>query len=111
MKEKNYQTLREALNRLPEYASPTDGWDRLHRNLTPTLSERLPSYQPPAEVWNALSQNLHQEATVARPSPKLAWRRNPIVRLTGMVAGFLLLLLAGTAIWNSVDQGPKVKYA
>ena len=111
MKEKNYQSLRDALDRLPEYAGPEDGWDKLQQDLTPSLAERLPSYQPPAGVWNALSHNLHQEATVARNRPRLAWRKNPIVRLTGMVAGFLLLLLAGVLAWDSVDQGSKVKYA
>ncbi len=64
MQEKNRDTLRRALDRLPEYEPPAGLWHRLdggldHPTPAPGL-DRLPGYAPPPQVWNQLSRSLDQ---------------------------------------------------
>ncbi|MEL7159488.1 MAG: hypothetical protein AAFN92_01915 [Bacteroidota bacterium] len=112
MTEKNKHTLRDALGRLPEHDAPAGNWDRIGEALNPSLGERLPSYRPPADVWNALNQDLEAAATApAATVRRLPGHRPAWTRFAALAAGFLLLFLAGTALWHTVNDGPKITYA
>ena len=102
MNERNYERLREALDRLPTYNPPTDNWAEIAQQLTPPLSERLPSYAPPPAVWNAVSQELDA-------APRGRMRNLPLSRIFGMAAAVLLLVISGVFLLNQ-DRGPRVSY-
>ena len=101
MKERNYERLREALDRLPTYNSPTDNWAEIAQQLTPPLTERLPSYAPPPAVWNAVSQELDA-------APRGRVRSLPFSRILA-IAATVLLLTTGVFLING-EQGPTVSY-
>ncbi len=109
MKEKNYDRLRAALDRLPEYDPPARSWPEIERGLEregesvrEPLSSRLPTYVPPTTVWNAVNEGLDAQKRVVR-------RRLPR-RLLAAAAAVALLLFAAVGIsrWTS---GPRVTYA
>ena len=112
MKEKNYDRLRRALDRLPEHDPAPRAWDAVRAGLDRSaagaaepLGGRLPTYAPPAGVWNALSKDLD-----AAP------RRTGVHRLLGsrklgaVAAAVAFVLLAGAGVLL-YDAGPRVSYA
>lgn len=108
MKEKNYRTLRSALDRLPDYTPGVKAWDgiagRLDRAATQSaagLGERLPTYAPPPGVWNALSQELDA-------APRA--RRLPGRWMAAAAAAAAVLVMAG-GIYLGYDGGPEITYA
>ena len=101
MNERNYDRLRQALDRLPIYSPPEDNWAAISRALDPPLGERLPTYAPPPEVWNAVSKGLDTAPRVRRLPPR---------RLLAIAAAVLLLLSAGMFLLR-YDPGPSVSYA
>lgn len=114
MKEKNYDRLRQALDRLPDYAPGPEAWngvagglDRAAATARQPLADRLPTYAPPTDVWNNLSKELdgrrtHGAATV---------RRLPRRRMLAVAAAVALLLSLGTGAILTHDPGPEVSYA
>ena len=103
MNERNYDRLREALDRLPTYNSPAgDNWAEIARRLSPPLKEQLPTYAPPPAVWNAVSKELDA-------APQARMRRLPIGRVLGIAATVLLLVVFGLFFVNR-EQGPTVSY-
>ncbi|NJC26604.1 hypothetical protein [Neolewinella antarctica] len=114
MKEKNKNTLREAISRLPAHDPSSATWEAIEHDLKPSLAERLPSYQPPVSVWNGLSEQLETEARSRVPGglgkeQSTRTRRLPY-RWLAVAASVLVLLFAGYGI-SSRDEGPKVTYA
>ncbi|MEM6769478.1 MAG: hypothetical protein AAF597_02740 [Bacteroidota bacterium] len=105
MKEHNYQTLRDALDRLPEYGADAGAWEGIARAMEPELADQLPSYRPPAEVWNGLSQQLDTAAQPAAIPVRRLWPR-----IAAVAATLLLLVSIGFGI-SSIDHGPTVSYA
>lgn len=93
MREKNYTTLREALDRLPSYEAPPLGSSRL-------TTEHLPTYAPPPAVWNKVNEGLARRPSV---------RRLPRRVLLGIAASLLVLVVAAFAMLY--DAGPRISYA
>ena len=107
MKERNHQTLSDALARLPQHQAPESVWDTLEAALetdallTRTLPQ-LPVHTPPALVWDQLETALEQDA---RPQSAKRFRLLPLhyaaaAALALLVAAvwFLLPTLPGTAL-------------
>lgn len=107
MKEKNYRTLRDALDQLPDYGAAAGSWGEIERAMTPGLGEQLPSYRPPAEVWNGLSQELD---AAAQPAAK-GKVRSMWPRFAAVAAALLLLVSVGLGLNRSIDRGPRISYA
>lgn len=107
MKEKNYQTLRDALDQLPEYGADAGAWEGIERAMTPGLGEQLPAYRPPAEVWNGLSQQLDAAAQPAAPTKV----RRMWPRIAAVAATMALLISVGFGLSRGIDRGPEVSYA
>lgn len=107
MKEHNYSTLRDALDRLPDYGADAGAWGRIVTAMSPPLRDRLPAYRPPAAVWNQLSQQL--DAAPGGTPLRAARRRWPRLAVAATVA----LLLGGGAFFlrQSLGGGPQVSYA
>ncbi len=106
MKEKNYHTLRDALNQLPEYGAPAGAWEGVEKAMRPGLGEQLPAYRPPAEVWNGLSQQLDAAAEPAATKVRRLWPR-----IAAVAAGLALLLSIGLGLGSGIDRGPDISYA
>lgn len=102
MKEKHYDRLREALDRLPDYPAPQGCWWVIDERLGPTLRAELPSYAPPPAVWNTVSQEL-DAARNQRP------RRLPVRKLLAIAASLLLLVAVGLSL-SHYEPGPTVSY-
>ena len=118
MKEKNYDTLRDALDALPQYGAAAGAWEGIEKAMTPPLAERLPAYRPPAEVWNGLSRRLDAVerpeqtpagTTTAPPATAKVRRLWPTVM--GIAAALALLLSVGFGLLRNYDAGPTVTYA
>lgn len=114
MKERNRQTLRDALGRLPDHSPRRDAWRKIESGLTTPLADRLPTYQPPAGVWNALNAELK----AAESAPRAATReiatgraRRRLLRLTAVAAAVALLLGLGFGTFGTTNPEPKVTYA
>ena len=110
MKEKNYRTLRDALDRLPDYEPGPVAWsnitDRLEGAADRTrasLADRLPTYAPPPQVWNKVSQELDA------PRPTVVRRLSVRGWVVAVAAAVALLLLAVPLI--RYDAGPDISYA
>jgi len=108
MPEKNKNTLREALNHLPQHEAPANAWAGISQGLSPTLADKLPTYQPPAGVWNSLSRKLEAEATTA---PVAKRRRLPVRVLMGAAAAIALLLTVGLGLVSGFQHQQSVTYA
>ena len=104
MKERNYDRLREALDRLPTYSPPLDNWAKLAEQLSPPLRERLPTYAPPPAVWNAVSKGLDE-------APRRGTVRQLLTRRWTAIAAAVALLLGVGAFLLRYDDGPQVTYA
>ena len=110
MKEKNYRTLRDALDRLPEYEPGPAAWSNIANRLAgpadrtrASLADRLPTYAPPPQVWNKVSQGLDApRATVVRRLSPRGW-------VAVAAAAVVLLLVAVPLI--GYDAGPEITYA
>lgn len=107
MREKNYHTLKDALDGLPEYGAAAGAWEGIQKAMTPSLGESLPSYRPPAEVWNGLSHELDAAAQPAAEAPV----RRMWPRYAAAAASFALLLMLSVGLLRNIDQAPKVSYA
>ena len=110
MKEKNYRTLRDALDRLPEYEPGPVAWSNIADHLAEaagrnraSLAERLPTYAPPPQVWNKVSQGLDAP-------PVAAVRRLPVRQWGAAVAAAVVLLLIAVPLLT-YDAGPEITYA
>ena len=109
MKEKNYGTLRSALDRLPNYEPGAATWsgiagrlDRAAARDRGTLGERLPTYAAPPQVWNDLSKDLDAGGRArVRALPK---------RWLGAAAAAAVGVLA-VGLYFGYDGGPEVTYA
>lgn len=113
MKERNYKTLRDALDGLPQYGAAAGAWEGIEKAMTPPLAGRLPAYRPPAEVWNGLSQEL--DAGTEQPARRLGAARPGSIRrlwprIAGIAAALALLLSVGYGLLT-YDAGPTVTYA
>lgn len=77
--EHNRNTLREALNRLPQHEPPDETWEQLEAELGKSRGAaalkaalgQLPSYSPPPSVWEAIESGLEQPAK----APSFRFRR------------------------------------
>ncbi|MCP9236071.1 hypothetical protein [Lewinella sp. JB7] len=107
MKEKHYDRLREALDRLPTYDAPSGSWQRISRSLDPSvkLGDRLPTYAPPADVWNAVSRDL-----AASPRQAGSVLRLHRTRIAAAAAVILLVVALGIGL-SDRDPGPRITYA
>lgn len=99
MNELNYQTLRNAIERLPTFAPPREVWDAVDRTLTSeeTLEnaiEQLPTYAPPAFVWERVEAELNKPAKIRRLRP--VW--------LSAAAAALVVLTLGTYFWLTQDS-------
>lgn len=112
MKERNRNTLRDALGKLPQHTPPADVWSGLQRELRPNLSEQLPSYQPPAEVWNSISDSLASppvQSEVVKEQRSATLRKLPVKWLS-IAAALLLLVTVGYNVFSE-PNGPTITYA
>lgn len=120
MPDKNYRTLREALDALPDLGAPAGAWESISKAMDPSLADRLPAYRPPAEVWNGLSRQL--EDATSQPTPRAlspddggrqpGARIRPLwKRVAGIAAALALLLSVGFGLLRDYDAGPTVSYA
>ncbi|WP_116106467.1 hypothetical protein [Lewinella sp. IMCC34191] len=110
MKEKNYRTLREALDRLPNYDALGDSWSAIDGKLNQAtsgasapLGSRLPTHAPPPGVWNTISKELDEDK-------RARMRRLPLRRWTSVAAAAAVLLLFVT-VFLLYDGGPEISYA
>ena len=112
MKERNRNTLRDALGKLPEHTPPADVWPGLQRELTPKLVEQLPSYQPPAAVWNSISDDLARSQVQSEgvEEQRSATIRKLPVKWLSIAATLLLVVTVGYGI-ASQRSGPSITYA
>ncbi len=110
MREKNYKTLRAALDRLPQYEAGSGCWSAITNKLTQAsvrqrapLGDRLPTYAPPTGVWNKVNKGLDERnAARLRHLP-----RRRFLRLAAAVAALVLAL----SLVFAYDPGPEVSYA
>ncbi len=106
-REKNKDTLRNALGALPSYDPPSELWSKLDEELSrpqPASEEipqlkHLPTYVPPASVWNQLSKQLDGDQKRLRPKLSVAW-------LSGIAATLALLVVAGVSLLR--EPPPKI---
>lgn len=121
MKERNYKTLRDALDGLPQFAADAGAWEGIEKAMTPPLADQLPAYRPPAEVWNGLSRELDAESVSSATAEQSARRpeaaqpgtgkvRRLWPRVAGIAAALALLVSVGFGLLN-YDAGPTVTYA
>ncbi|MBX2890262.1 MAG: hypothetical protein KF734_04995 [Saprospiraceae bacterium] len=94
MKELNRNTLKEAIQRLPQYEPPAGLWDALEESLNAeeqlsAAARTLPQYEPPAQVWQNLETALEQN-----PATKPVLRVAIFRRLMAAAAVGLILLSA-----------------
>jgi hypothetical protein len=101
MKDVNYNTLRTALNQLPQYAPPPDLWagieEALHEEaLLDTAIGELPQYTPPEAIWDAIATALPGQPPV---SGWMRYRRYIIsVTLAALMGGVAWLMREQPAI-------------
>lgn len=109
MSELNYTTLREALDRLPEYAAPEGIWESLEPALD--MDEQLaagipglPVYAPPASIWSQIEAQLDTPDTGTVPArrPRTFFLR-PAAIWSYSAAAALALLLAAWWFWRPAD--------
>lgn len=99
MEEKNRESLRRALEQLPQHEPPADTWTGLCRRLS---LEDLPAYTPPPAVWNELNGALDRQEQ----------RSGRIRRLTRFSAAASLALLLGLGgWWYATADEPRVTIA
>lgn len=101
VQEQNYETLRNAINRLPSYEPGISVWNAIDRRLTSeeTLDHaiaQLPSYAPPAAVWERITEDLEKPAKVRRLRP--VW--------IGIAAAAVAVFAVGIYLWNSQVPEP-----
>lgn len=118
MKEYNRDSLRRALDQLPQYDPQPSTWEGIECKLattdtdrlssSPTLQRRLPEYSPPPSVWNQINEQLNQK-TATGPTPLSRYRQLPagLWRIAAAVA----LLIGAFALYQSIDRGPEVSYS
>jgi hypothetical protein len=104
MEEHNYQTLRNAIDRMPTHEPGTSVWDAIDRRLTSeeTLDHaiaQLPNYAPPAAVWERIAEDLQKPAKVRRLRP--AW--------IGAAAAAVVVFTVGAYLWNTQTPEPVEK--
>ncbi|MGB3798653.1 MAG: hypothetical protein WA952_02495 [Lewinella sp.] len=110
MKDKNYKTLREALDRLPDYDAVGDSWSAIDGKLARAtsgadapLSNRLPTHVPPPGVWNTINKGLDEDKQARmRRLPLRRWMR---------IAAAAAVLIAFTSVFMLYDGGPDISYA
>ena len=118
MKEFNRDSLRRALDRLPQYDPEPGSWAMIERGLrgagepsSPSatgLQQRLPQYSPPPSVWNQLNEQLSRTGTGGghglpryRRLPAGLWR----------AAAAIALLVGAFALYQTFDRGPEISYS
>lgn len=99
--EQNYQTLRNAIQQLPDYEPSIAVWEVIDQRLKSeeTLDNalaQLTTYAPPTAVWERISEDLEKPATVRRL--RLVW--------IGAAAAAVLVVSAGTYFWNTQTPEP-----
>jgi len=111
MKEKNKQTLRDALDRLGEYEAPKSAWGDITANLKPVLADKLPTYAPDAGVWNGISRQMEQ-ADEAQAQRRMAKERTlPLRKFAGIAAAVALLVTIGLGISHELQTRQTVTIA
>ena len=116
MKERNRDSLKRALGRLPQFDPPRQCWAGIEAGLgtgpagegqQPPLRRLLPEYSPPPSVWNRINQQLSrprptQPSTLRLPRlPVALWR----------AAAAIALLIGSFAIVQALNRGPEVSYS
>jgi hypothetical protein len=111
MKEKNKETLRDALDGLREYEAPSPAWEGIAANLKPVLADKLPTYAPDAGVWNGISRQMEQ-ADEAQAQRRMAKERTlPLRKFVGIAAAIALLVTAGFGIKHELQTRQTVNIA
>lgn len=95
--EQNYQTLTDAIRRLPSYEPPVELWNAINRSLTSqetleTAIEQLPTYAPPSAVWERIAEQLEQPANAKVRRLLPVW--------WSAAAAALIVLSFGIYWWN-----------
>lgn len=98
MEDKNYSTLRSALDNMPEYTPPSDLWFHLEAALDAEILldevvAELPQYAPPAQIWEAIAAALPVTESQPKTTGLSIWVR-PIWKYA---AAAVLLIIA--ALW------------
>ncbi len=102
--EQNYSTLRDAIDRLPQYEPEPTLWQRINNQLDNEFIfedavRTLPTYAPPAAVWERIETDLE------RPT---LWSRNKIMWI-GAIAATLTGLSVGGYFWTQQMPEPVEK--
>ena len=100
-RERNKETLRQALRQLPVHEPPPQIWTGIAGALEASGAEEsrraalasLPVYAPPPQIWQAIERELEKEAA---PPPLRVRRR----RAWALAATVALLLTAGALAWQ-----------
>ncbi|MEL6672160.1 MAG: hypothetical protein AAFR61_08200 [Bacteroidota bacterium] len=104
MKEKGKETLKRAIEQLPDYQAPDMSWEDIQADLEttePVLQEairQLPVYSAPEGVWGRIQRQLAQPTLVRMMRSPQAW---------AAMLGFLLGL-AGLLWWANLSEVPEV---
>ncbi|RMF28272.1 MAG: hypothetical protein D6765_06235 [Bacteroidetes bacterium] len=111
MKEKNRQTLKDALRRLPGYEPGERVWARIEGELERESREaplrqalqELPEYEPPERVWDSIQRRLDE-------GPRRRWLSGARLRVAAAVA---LLILGVWALlpYLPSQNTPELHYA
>jgi hypothetical protein len=110
--EKNRSTLKQALDRLPQYEPGKQLWRNIEAKIEqPAAGDdnlplaHLPAYTPPPDVWNNISRNLEADKKEKR-RPLLSYLSS-----RWMQAAAALVLLIAAGIWLMREPGPRIQMA
>ena len=109
MKEQNYKTLRDAINRLPQYDADTSVWSHIEEaldiadadNQIKSAIPELPVYDAPDFVWENIEATLDQNSTSDTSSTTA--KRRQLMQWIPAAAAAVVLLLA-IALWGESDD-------
>ncbi len=105
--ERNHSTLKEALQKLPQYAPPPSVWEEVGQALDKERPLRqairqLPAYSPPPSVWETIEESLEKK------QPQRTW----LVPIRAWAAAASVALLLGAFfLWPDGDPALKIEYA
>lgn len=108
MKEKNRQTLIDALRHLPVHRAPAVLWEEIEQELAAEKllqagMNRLPQYNAPANAWAGIESQLD----IPTPARTKIRRLRPVVL---RVAAAILIGLVAWQGWQQLAQRPSVTY-
>lgn len=109
MEDRNKDTLKRAIENLPQYEPKPIVWGQLSSQLDVVVSQQqlesslteLPQYEPPETIWNAIETELgDREPSEGKPSSR-KW----------IPIGFLLLSLGSLFAWWHINAEEPIKAA